>query len=107
MNIETIFDDLEKDGWDLRIGGYMKNEYVLTPTTSNGIGVFIEKPEGDSFCITCKKWESISIELYDGKRLHFSELPKNYVEYIDRIASTMYKQGLIKYNLRKIEKDFE
>ena len=54
MNIETIFDNLEKDGWDLRIGGYMKNKYVLTPTTSNGIGVFIEKPEGDSFCITCK-----------------------------------------------------
>ena len=107
MNIETIFDNLEKDGWDLRIGGYMKNKYVLTPTTSNGIGVFIEKPEGDSFCITCKKWESISIELYDGKRLHFSELPKNYVEYIDRIACTMYKQGLIKYNLEKLAKDFE
>ena len=107
MNIETIFDNLEKDGWDLRIGGYMKNEYVLTPTTSNGIGVFIEKPEGDSFCITCKKWESINIELYDNKKINFRELPKNYVEYIDRIACTMYKQGLIKYNLRKIEKDFE
>lgn len=107
MNIEAIFDNLEKDGWDLRIGGYMKNDYVLTPSISNGIGIFIEKPDGDSFCITCKKWESISIELYDNKKINFRELPKNYVEYIDRIASTMYKQGLIKYNLRKIEKDFE
>lgn len=107
MNIDALFDDLEKDGWDLRIGGYMKNEYVLTPTNSNGIGVFIEKPDGDSFCITCKKWESISIELYDNKQIHFCELPKNYVEYIDRIASTMYKKGLIKYNLNKIQEDFE
>lgn len=31
MKIESLFKDLEKDGWDLRIGGYMKNEYVLTP----------------------------------------------------------------------------
>lgn len=106
MNIDALFENLEKDGWDLRIGGYMKNEYVLTPTISTGIGVFIEKPDGDSFCITCKKWESTNIELYDGKRIHFCDLPKNYVEYIDSIASTMYKQGLIKDNLRKIEKDF-
>ena len=106
MNINSLFEDLEKDGWDLRIGGYMKNEYVLTPTISNGIGIFIEKPDGDSFCITCKKWESISIELYDNKQISFSELPKNYVEYINRIASTMYKQGLIKYNLEKLAKDF-
>lgn len=106
MNINSLFEDLEKDGWDLRIGGYMKNEYVLTPTISNGIGIFIEKPDGDSFCITCKKWEAISIELYDNKQISFSELPKNYVEYINRIASTMYKQGLIKYNLEKLAKDF-
>lgn len=106
MNINSLFEDLEKDGWDLRIGGYMKNEYVLTPTISNGIGIFIEKPDGDSFCITCKKWESISIELYDNKQISFRELPKNYIEYINRIASTMYKKGLIKYNLEKLAKDF-
>lgn len=107
MKIDDVFNNLEKDGWDLRIGGYMKSEYVLTNENHNGIGIFIEKPNEDSFCITCKKWESIDIELYDNKQLHFSELPKNYIEYIDRLASTMYKQGLIKYNLRKIEKDFE
>ena len=106
MNINSIFDDLEKDGWSLRVGGYMKNEYVLTPTISNGIGIFIEKPDGDSFCITCKKWETLSIELYDNKQISFRELPKNYIEYINRIASTMYKQGLIKYNLEKLAKDF-
>ena len=106
MNIDALFENLEKDGWDMRIGGYMKNEYVLTPTISNGIGVFIEKTDGDSFCITCKKWESTNIELYDVKLIPFCELPKNYVEYIDSIASTMYKQGLIKDNLEKLAKDF-
>ncbi len=106
MNIDAIFDNLENDGWSLRVGGYMKNEYVLTPTVSNGIGIFIEKPNEDSFCITCKKWESISIELYDNKQISFRELPKNYVEYINNIASTMYKKGLIKYNLEKLAKDF-
>lgn len=106
MNINSLFDDLENDGWSLRVGGYMKNEYVLTPTISNGIGIFIEKPNEDSFCITCKKWESISIELYDNKQISFRELPKNYVEYINNIASTMYKKGLIKYNLEKLAKDF-
>ena len=107
MTINSLIDDLEKDGWDLRIGGYMKNEYVLTPTPSNGIGIFIEKSSEDSFCITCKKWEFTNIELYDNKQIYFSELPKNYVEYIDIIASTMYKQGLIKYKLKKLAKDFE
>lgn len=106
MNIDALFDDLEKDGWSLRVGGYMKNEYVLTPTVSNGIGIFIEKPNEDSFCITCKKWEAISIELYDNKQISFRELPNNYVEYIDRIANTMYKKGIIKYNLEKLAKDF-
>lgn len=106
MNIESLFKDLEKDGWDLRIGGYMKNEYCISNEIHNGIGIFIEKPNEDSFCITCKKWESISIELYDNKEIRFRELPKNYVEYINNIASTMYKKGLIKYNLEKLAKDF-
>lgn len=106
MKRKSLFKDLEQDGWSLRVGGYMKNEYVLTSTISNGIGIFIEKPDGDSFCITCKKWETLSIELYDNKQISFRELPKNYIEYINRIANTMYKQGLIKYNLEKLAKDF-
>lgn len=34
------------------------------------------------------------------------DLPDNQVEYINNLASTMYKNGLIKYNLKKIQEDF-
>ena len=107
MKIESLFKDLEKDGWDLRIGGYMKSEYCITDEEHDGIGIFIEEPENnDTFNITCKKWEALSVELYDLQKIHKSDLPDNQVEYINNLASTMYKKGLMKYNLKKIQEDF-
>ena len=97
MKIESLFKDLEKDGWDLRIGGYMKSEYCITDEEHDGIGIFIEEPENnDTFNITCKKWEALSVELYDLQKIHKSDLPDNQIEYINNIASIMYKRGLMK-----------
>lgn len=107
MNRKSFFTDLEKDGWDMRIGGYMKNEYCISDEGHNGIGIFIEDTDGDSFQITCKKWKSLSVELYYNKKIHFKDLPANQVEYINNLASRIYKKGLIKYNLNKIQEDFE
>ena len=107
MKIESLFKDLKKDGWDLRIGGYMKSEYYISDVEHNGIAIFIEEPENnDTFNITCKKWKSLSVELYDLQKISKRELPKNYLEYINNIASIMYKKGLMKYNLNKIQEDF-
>jgi hypothetical protein len=107
MKIESLFKDLKKDGWDLRIGGYMKSEYCISDVEHNGIAIFIEEPENnDTFNITCKKWKSLSVELYDLQKISKRELPKNYLEYINNIASIMYKKGLMKYNLNKIQEDF-
>lgn len=107
MTKESFIENLEKDGWDWRIGGYMKSEYCISDVEHNGIAIFIEEPENDyTFNITCKIWKSLRVELYDNEQIRFRELPKNYVEYINNIASTMYKQGLMKYNLRKIQEDF-
>lgn len=106
MTKESFIKDLEKDGWDLRIGGYMKNEYVITNEEHDGIGIFIEDPEEDTFNITCKKWKALSVELYDLQKIRMSDLPNNQVEYINNLASMMYKNGLIKYNLEKLAKDF-
>ena len=92
----------------MRVGGYMKSVYCVTDEKHNGIGIFIERPDNDeSINITCKKWESVSIEHYYNKTINLNDLPANSVEYINNIASTMYKQGLIKYNLNKIQEDFE
>lgn len=107
MTRKELFKNLEKDGWDLRIGGYMKSEYCISNVGHNGIGIFIEEPENDIFCITCKKWQSLSVELYDSQKIRIRDLPDNQVEYINNLASTMYKKGLIKYNLNKIQEDFE
>ena len=107
MKIESLFKDLEKDGWDLRIGGYMKSEYCISDVENNGIAIFIEEPENnDTFNITCKKWKYLSVELYDLQKIRMHDLPDNQVEYINNLASTMYKNGLIKYNLKKIQEDF-
>lgn len=106
MTRKKLFKDLEKDGWDLRIGGYMKSDYVISDEEHNGIGIFIEEPENDTFNITCKKWKALSVELYDLQKIYMRDLPDNQIEYINNIASTMYKQGLMKYNLRKIQEDF-
>lgn len=107
MTRKKLFKDLEKDGWDLRIGGYMKSEYCISDEEHNGIGIFIEEPENNTFCITCKKWKSLNVELYDSQKIRMRDLPVNQVEYINNLASTMYKKGLIKYNLNKIQEDFE
>ncbi len=106
MTKESLIKDLEKDGWDCRIGGYMKNEYVITNEEHDGIGIFIEEPENDIFNITCKKWKSLNVELYDLQKIRKSDLPDNQIEYINNIASIMYKKGLMKYNLEKLAKDF-
>lgn len=104
--MKSLFKDLEKDGWYLRIGGYMKRDYIISDEEHNGIGIFIEEPVNDTFNITCKKWKALSVELYDLQKIRMCDLPDNQIEYINNIASTMYKQGLIKYNLRKIQEDF-
>lgn len=106
MTKESFIRDLENDGWDLRIGGYMKNEYVITNEEHDGIGIFIEEPEEDTFNITCKKWKALSVELYDLQKIRMRDLPNNQVEYINNLASMMYKNGLMKYNLEKLAKDF-
>lgn len=106
MTRKNLFKDLVKDGWDLRIGGYMKSDYVISDEEHNGIGIFIEEPENDTFNITCKKWKALSVELYDLQKIRMRDLPDNQIEYINNIASTMYKKGLIKYNLEKLAKDF-
>ena len=106
MTKESFIENLEKDGWDWRIGGYMKSEYCISDVEHNGIAVFIEEPENDTFNITCKKWKALRVEVYDLQKIRKRELPKNYVEYINNIASIMYKKGLMKYNLKKIQEDF-
>lgn len=106
MKRTSLFKDLVKDGWDLRIGGYMKSEYCISDEEHNGIGIFIEEPENDTFNITCKKWKSLYVELYDLQKICMCDLPDNQIEYINNIASTMYKKGLMKYNLNKIQEDF-
>lgn len=106
MRRKELFKELEKDGWDLRIGGYMKSEYCISNEGHNGIGIFIEEPEEGTFNITCKKWQSLSVELYDLQKIRMRDLPDNQVEYINNLASTMYKNGIIKYNLEKIKEDF-
>ena len=106
MTKESFIKDLEDDGWDWRIGGYMKSEYCISNVGHNGIGIFIEEPENDTFNITCKKWKALNVEVYDLQKIRKRELPKNYVEYINNLASTMYKNGLIKYNLEMIKEDF-
>jgi hypothetical protein len=106
MTKESFIKDLEDDGWDWRIGGYMKNEYCISDVEHNGIAIFIEEPENDTFNITCKKWKALSVEVYDLQKISKRELPKNYLEYINNIASIMYKKGLMKYNLNKIQEDF-
>ncbi len=107
MTRKDLFKNLEKDGWDLRIGGYMKSEYCLTNEEHDGIGIFIEELEENTFNITCKKWKSLSVELYDLQKISMRDLPYNQVEYINNLACTMYKNGLIKYNLNKIQEDFK
>lgn len=72
MTIKSFIKKIEQDGWELRIGGYMKNEYVISDEKHNGIGIFIERPNDDSFYITCKKWESIDIELYYNKKINLN-----------------------------------
>lgn len=107
MTKYSFIKNLEQDGWELRIGGYMKNDYVISDEKHNGVGIFIEDTDDDSFHITCKKWESIDIEFYYNKKINFNDLPDNYVEFINNIASTIYKKGLIRYNLNMIQKDFK
>lgn len=101
-----IPDDMDDYGWDWRIGGYMKSDYYISDVEHNGIGIFIEEPEYDTFNITCKKWKALSVEVYDLQKIRMHDLPDNQVEYINNLASTMYKNGLIKYNLKKIQEDF-
>lgn len=106
MTKESFIRDLENDGWDWRIGGYMKSEYCISDVEHNGIAIFIEEPENDIFNITCKKWKALRVEVYDLQKIHKCDLPDNQIEYINNIASTMYKKGLMKYNLNKIQEDF-
>ena len=109
MTRKSLFQELEKDGWDMRIGGYMKNDYCISDVGHHGIAIFIEESdtEGDTFSIACKKWKSLSVELYDLQKIRLRDLPDNRIEYINNIASTMYKKGLMTYNLKKIQEDFE
>ena len=49
MTKYSFIKNLEQDGWELRIGGYMKNDYVISDEKHNGVGIFIEDTDDDLF----------------------------------------------------------
>ena len=98
---------LEENGWDERLGGYTKPNYIHKITNLEGYGVFLSLGE-HYLTIYFIYWKKLESKEYETKLIKYTDLPaKDYVQFINGTADFIFKKGLNYFGLEKIKDDFE
>ena len=106
MTENELTTELEENGWEGRIGGHSKPNYIHKISNQEGYGVFVNTKE-TFLAIFFIYWTNMNSKEYETKIIKYKDLPeKDYVQLITGTADMIFRKGVNDLELEKIKDDF-
>ena len=106
MTLKELYTELEENGWEERIGGFSKPNYINKISNQEGYGVFFNLKE-TYLAISFIYWKKMDFKEYETKIIKYTDLPKkDYIQFIIGTVDMIYRKGINDLEIEKIKDDF-